>query len=91
MSSTQLRPSSGSGADKIKLIVSTLYILSPLGLAVYRLYNGQSVDSFVLVIVIMFMVASGYVIFGEKTIEKAQQTAEEIKGGSETEGEKDED
>lgn len=85
MSASPVKPTSGKVADLVKLSIAGIYVVAPLALMVYRLYQGQSVDSVILLVVIMFMVASGYVVFGEKAVEKAQKTASEIStdGGEE--------
>lgn len=67
-------------SKKVKLFISGLYVLVPLGILAYRFYQGQTPDTMIIMIVLIFMIASGYVIFGERTIEKAQNTAQEIKG-----------
>lgn len=75
-----VKPTGGSGADKLKLIVSFLYALAPLSLMVYRLANGERVDSIILLIVVMMIFASAYVIFGEAVVDKATEKAEDVTG-----------
>ena len=83
MSSSPIRPSGGKVSRKVKLLISSLYVLVPLGILSYRFYQGQTPDTMIIMIVLIFMIASGYVIFGERTIEKAQSTAQEIQSGNE--------
>lgn len=82
MSSSPIKPSGGKVSKKVKLAISSLYVLVPLAILSYRFYQGQTPDTMIIMIVLIFMVASGYVIFGERAIGKAQDTAQEIKGNN---------
>lgn len=80
MSSSPIEPTGGKRASTVKLLISGVYVLTPLVMMAYRLYMGQQVDTTVMLVVILFTIAGGYVIFGEKAIEQAQSTTEEITG-----------
>lgn len=71
-------PTDGRASRAIKLGVSTVYVMLPLGVLAYRTYNGQSVDSLILLIIVMLMFASAYVIYGEKIVDKAAEQAQEV-------------
>jgi len=71
-------PSNGPYSKALKLLVSFIYALTPLAIMVYRFYQGERVDSIILLIVLAFILASGYVIFGEKIMDKATEEAQDI-------------
>lgn len=75
-----MEPTNGKSTELVKLTVASAYVMTPLGLLVYRLYTGGAPDSTILLIVIIFMFASGYVVFGERTVDKATDSAKEVTG-----------
>lgn len=78
MSQSPIKPSAGKLNRGVKLLISAIYVLFPLALMAYRFYSGETVDTIVLLIVIIFMFASGYVIFGERIVDKATEEAKDI-------------
>ena len=83
MSASPIQPDNSSIGRTLKLVVSAIYVLVPLALLVYRMWAGQSVDSLVLLIVVVLMFASAYTIYGEKTVDKATEKAEQMAGDEE--------
>jgi len=80
MSISPVEPSRGSLSRAVKLVISSVYLLTPIGLLVYRFWKGQSVDSIILLIVVMLIVASAYTVYGKKTVDNATDTAQELTG-----------
>lgn len=91
MSASPIKPSSGKWSDGVKILVSAVYILTPLGLMVYRLAHNQSPDSLILFLVIVIVFISMYTLFGAAKVDKAVETAKEVAGDKESDGEKEED
>lgn len=86
MSAKAIEPSGGDLSKVVKNLVSALYILTPLAIYTYRMSMGQTPDSIIILLVIIFSFASAYVVFGEKTVDSATETAQEVTGnGSEDE------
>lgn len=71
-------PSNGRLSRVAKVVISSIYAITPLALLVYRSSRGESVDSVILIIIVMFMFASAYVIFGESIVDKATDKATDI-------------
>lgn len=83
-------PSTGVN-DTIKTLISSLYVLTPLIILAYSFYSGESVDSIILFITVLFMFASAYVIYGEEIIDKSTEKAEEVTGEGEEKSEEEEE
>lgn len=87
MSSRPVKPTRGRWSRAVKLIISSIYLMAPIALMIYRFWRGQPLDSIILIIVIMLIVASAYTIYGERTVDRATDTAQELtEGDSEDEG-----
>lgn len=73
-------PYGGKYGEGIKIIISVIYILTPLALLGYRVYRTGEIpiDSIIFLIVLVFIFAGAYVIFGEKIMDKATDTAQEL-------------
>lgn len=80
-----ISPTNSSHSDNVKLAISAIYVLVPLGLLALREFQGRTVDSLILLIVVMLMFASAYVIFGEKIVDKATEQAKDVSGQEEPE------
>lgn len=78
MSMKAIEPTSGCLTEKVKIIVSTIYALTPLGMLIYELSMGSRPNTIILLVALVFMFASGYTLFGERTMEQAKKTAEDV-------------
>lgn len=83
-----INPTEGRVSEIVKLIVSVVYVLIPLALLIYREYQGETLEPIMLFMLLLFIFASAYVIFGKKIIEQATEKAESVTdGGKKNDGE----
>lgn len=80
MSASPIKPEKGVVARRVKLLVASIYAIAPISLLSYNLVTGRATDSLVLLIVVVFMFASAYTLFGERTVDKATEKAEDVTG-----------
>lgn len=87
MSQSPIPTSRGRGAKIVKLAIASVYAVTPLSLLVYKYSRGETVDTTILLIVVVFIIVSGYVIFGESAMESAIESAKEVTGEEDEEEE----
>lgn len=71
----------------IRKVVSTLYVLTPLAIAGYQwspYYTGNP-DMLFITILVIFIFASGYDIYGDKIFSKATEEAKDLTGQGDSE------
>lgn len=83
MSSTPVKPTRGKYSRGVKLLISTVYLLTPISLMVYKFWTGEPLQPLLLLIVILLIFASAYTIYGEATVDKATDAAQDITSSSE--------
>lgn len=66
------------GTRFTKIAISSLYLLTPLGILIYRFWQGQTPDTLVFIVVLILIFASAYVVYGEKVVDKATEKAKEV-------------
>lgn len=83
-----IQPVGGRYAEIAKLIISLIYLLVPLGLLIFQYITSGQADHVVMFLVVIFIMASAYVIYGEKIIDRAKEDAGDIIGEKSSEEDK---
>jgi hypothetical protein len=83
MSAGPVEPTRGKATRAFKLLVSVAYVMTPLGLLIYRLSNGEAVDTLILLLVVTVIFVSLYTLYGESKVDKAVETAKDVAGKEE--------
>lgn len=80
-------PLNGKRTKQMRLLISVLYSIAPLVIAGYQFYFTGTVDSAVLLIILIFVFASGYTIFGRQRFTQATEGARELTGQDQSDNE----
>lgn len=76
--SQYIQPVGGRYAEIAKLIISIIYVLAPLGLLIYQFATSGQANHLTILLVLIFIMASAYIIYGERIMEQAREDAGDI-------------
>lgn len=70
----------GKLSSALKHLVALVYVMAPIAYWGYSIYMGMPIDQLVWILVLGYSLASAYVIYGEKTTDKALDEAKDLTG-----------
>lgn len=70
----------------VRTIVAVSIVAAVVGVWLWKTITGQATNPITFALVIVYAVAGGYVVFGPRVFDDAVETAQEIQGGGEGDG-----